>query len=904
MVIGPGTRLGPYEVTAAIGEGGMGKVWRAHHTALNRDDALKVLPDAFASDPDRLARFRREAQVLASLNHPNIAHVHGLEQANGVQALVMELVEGPTLADRIAQGPIPVDEALPIAKQIAEALEVAHEQGIVHRDLKPANIKLRPDGTVKVLDFGLAKSLEPTASSLNLSDSPTITSPAVTQRGVLLGTAAYMSPEQAKGRPADKRSDVWAFGAVLYEMLTGRRAFAGGEIYEVLASVLAREPDWALLPRGLSPTITTYLKRCLHKDPKQRIGDVQSIRLALEGAFDAGAERTVATPVVARVNFPVGWRAAMLWALAGVLAGAVVIWAVIRPAPVPSASVSRFSIPLAANESFTGAGRHTVALSPDGTHVVYTANEGLSLRRLDQLQTTPIPGTTGAREPFFSPDGQWIGFWAGGQLKRISVSGGAPVTLGAVGNPFGAWWGADGTILLGQGPQGIVRMPSAGGTPEMLIPAKDGELAHGPQMLPGGEWVLFTVRAAGPNQWNQAQIVMQSLATGERTVLIEGGRDARYLPTGHLLYAHDDVLLAVPFDVVAKRVTAGPVPLVDGLGSGGNNVAPAQFSVARSGTLVYVPAGAIPQLGDQRTLVWVDRQGRETPLAAPPRGYVYPRLSPDGTRVALDTRDPGGVDIWIWDVARETLTRLTFDPGQDRAPAWSPDGRRIAFSSQRDGSPGNLFWQAADGTGAAERLAEDKLTMFPASFSPDGSQILITVATGGATGVQRENDDIAVVSREEKNRVMPLFATMFGERNGEVSPDGRWLAYESDESGREEIYVRPFRDLQGGRWQVSTSGGTRPLWARNGRELFYLVPPGRVMSVAIQRGEGFAAGNPQVIFDGPYLAPNSSRTYDVSPNGERFLMLKAASSDKTSAQPSMIIVQNWTEELKRRVPTN
>jgi serine/threonine-protein kinase len=373
---------------------------------------------------------------------------------------------------------------------------------------------------------------------------------------------------------------------------------------------------------------------------------------------------------------------------------------------------------------------------------------------LDQLQATPIPGTAGAREPFFSSDGQWIGFWAGGQLKRMSVSGGAPVTLAAVGNPFGAWWGADGTILLGQGPQGIMRMPSAGGTPEMLIPAKDGELAHGPQMLPGGEWVLFTLRAAGVNQWNQAQIVMQSLATGERTVLIEGGRDARYFPTGHLLYAHDDVLLAVPFDLVSRRVTGGPVPLVEGLGSGGQTAA-AQFSVAGSGSLVYVPAGAIPQLGDQRTLVWVDRQGRETPLAAPPRGYVYPRLSPDGTRVALDTRDPGGPDIWIWDVARETLTRLTFDPGADRAPVWSPDGRRIAFSSQRDGSPGNVFWQAADGTGAAERLAEDKLTMFPASFSPDGSQILIIVATGGATGIQRENDDIAVMLRDEKNRAMP-----------------------------------------------------------------------------------------------------------------------------------------------------
>jgi serine/threonine-protein kinase len=895
-----GQRLGPYQIVALLGEGGMGKVWRAHHTALKRDDALKVLPDAFASDPERLARFRREAQVLASLNHPNIAHVYGLEQADGLQALVMELVGGPTLADRIAQGPIPVDEALPIAKQMAEALEAAHEQGIIHRDLKPANIKLRPDGVVKVLDFGLAKALEPmSAHGMDATASPTITSPAMmTSVGVLLGTAAYMSPEQAKGRSADKRSDVWAFGAVLFEMLTGRRAFAGGEISEVLASVLAREPDWALLPPGLSPTLATYIKRCLHKDPKQRIGDVQSIRLALEGVFETDAAAKLATsgaPSRFRIS---GWRGALSWGLAGGLAGSLIVWAVMRREPASSQSVTRFSVPLAANETLTGQQRHIVALSPNGTHVVYTANDGLSLRPLDQLQATRIPGTDGAREPFFASDGQWIGFFAEGQLKRVSLTGGAPVTLGAMLPPWGASWGGDGMILLGQGPKGIVRMPAAGGAPEMLIPVENGELAVSPQMLPGGEWLLFTLRLAGVSQWDQAQIVMQSLATRERTVLVEGGRDGRYLPTGHLVYARGEGLLAVPFDLGARRVTGGPVPLVQDLAS----VSPfgaAQFSVADNGSLVYLPVSANPDVA-RRTLVWVDRQGRETPLAVSPRGYVYPRISPDGTRVALDVRDPS-TDIWIWDLARETLTRLTFDPGSDRSPAWFPDGRRLAFSSQRDGSPGNVFWQAADGTGAAERLAEADRDLFPTSVSPDGSQILVNIATGGATGAQAENDDIAVVSRE--GRQTPLLATMFGERNAEVSPDGRWLAYESDESGREEVYVRPFPDVQAGRWQVSTGGGRQPVWARDGRELFYLVPPGRIMSAPIQPGASFVAGNPQLVVNGPYVAPNAARTYDVSPNGERFLMIKdAAASDKTSAPPSIIVVQGWFEELKRRVP--
>ena len=492
MPLHPGTRLGPYAIAAQIGEGGMGEVYQATDTNLARQVAIKVLPASVAADPERLARFDREAKTLAALNHPNIAQIHGLEKSAGTIALVMELVEGPTLADRIAQGAIPIDEALPIAKQIAEALEAAHEQGIIHRDLKPANIKVRPDGTVKVLDFGLAKALEP-ASALGasagqgLSQSPTITTPAMTMAGMILGTAAYMSPEQAKGRIVDRRSDVWAFGAVLYEMLTGKRAFGGEDISETLADVMRVEPAWETLPAELSPSLSTFLKRCLQKDPSQRLGDIHDMRLALEGAFETGVSQTAPVAAVAQS----AWRRA-LPATAALMVGGLVVWFAARPAPQPPTPITRFLIPLAAEETFSGAGRLIVALSPNGRDIAYTANNALVLRPLDQLQGLPIPGTEGARNPFFSPDGQQVGFYALGQLKRVSISGGAPFTLAEAANPDGASWGEDDSILYGQGFRGIWRVPGAGGNPEQVIPLEAGELAHGPQLLPGGEWVLFT----------------------------------------------------------------------------------------------------------------------------------------------------------------------------------------------------------------------------------------------------------------------------------------------------------------------------------------------------------------------------------------------------------------------------
>ena len=533
-------------------------MYRARDTKLDRDVALKVLPQAFTDDPDRLARFEREAKVLASLNHPNIGHIYGLEETEGQKALVLELVEGPTLADRIKQGPIPVDEALPIAKQIAEALEAAHEQGVIHRDLKPANIKVRDDGMVKVLDFGLAKAFEPEAGSVSASMSPTISlTAAATQMGMVIGTAAYMAPEQAGGKVADRRADVWAFGVVLYEMLTGTRPFAGDDVSKTLAHVIAIDPDWNTLPKDVPPVLGTFLRGCLEKNPKQRVQAIGDVRLAIEGAFETPAISAPGPVPAAQLQI---WQRPVplaLAALALLAIGGFGVWSLTRPIAAPPAQLARFVIPLAADQSFSNAGRRQVTLSPDGDYVVYNANGRLWLRPIDQLEATAIPGTVGGRPPFFSPDGQWLGFWAGGELKRVATSGGAPVTLCAAELPWGASWCTDDMILYGQGPNGIWRVPGTGGTPEQVIAVEEGEQAHGPQMLLGGEWVLFTFLAASAS-WDEAQIVVQSLVTNERIVLIEGGRDARYLPTGHLVYALNEVLLAVPFDLDGQRVTGGP----------------------------------------------------------------------------------------------------------------------------------------------------------------------------------------------------------------------------------------------------------------------------------------------------------------------------------------------------------
>jgi Tol biopolymer transport system component len=916
MPVTVGAQLGSHEITALLGKGGMGEVYRARDLKLKREVAIKILPEEFSRDADRVSRLQREAEVLASLSHPNIAGIHSLEEANGSRYLVLELVEGETLADRIARGPIPIEEALDIARSICEALEAAHEKGVIHRDLKPANVKITPEGKVKVLDFGLAKAMDPGTSNPSLSNSPTL-SMAATNAGVILGTAGYMSPEQAKGRTVDKRTDIFAFGCVLYEMLTGRRAFAGDELSDVLASVLAREPDWTLLPRGLSPVLGICLKRCLHKDRRQRIGDAQTVRLALEGAFETEA---------AQVPQPVGdvrpaWRRALPVTAALMVGGllvALTAW-IFWPSVAPQA-VSRFNVGMPSDQVLRQTGHSVIAISPDGRHFVYNTAKGLYLRAMSTLDARLLAGTEGnsLANPFFSPDGESVGYFEGGQLKRISISGGTAVPICAATDLFsGARWSLDDTILFGQA-QGIMRVSANGGTPELLIPAGKNEVMYGPQLLPDGKSVLFSVTTGtGRTRWDQAQVVVQSLRTGKRMVLRHGGSDARYVPTGHLIYAQGAALFAVSFDVDGLTINSAPVSILEGIQRAGNpavNTAAANYAVSERGTLVYVGDGILRGFvsGDglgqpASTLVWVDRAGREEPLGVPPRVYTYPRLSPDGTRVAvaIGNSRAGAGGIWIWDVRRQTMTRFTFSQQQDNIPVWSPDGRRLVWASQRAGGPLNIYWQAADGTGATERLTESpNHHQRPSSFTPDGQRLLLME---GAPGAQQ---DLGMLPLNGDRRVTWLLQTTFSELGGEVSPDGRWLVYESDESGQSQIYVRPFPAVDQGRWQVSTNGGQEPVWARNGREVFYLAPDGAVMVVPVDVPQSSASptiGAPAKLIAGEGYSTRGfnrlGRTYDVSPDGRRFLRIKVdEGSPDNSAPINFVVVQNWFSELKQKAP--
>ncbi len=917
MSLAPGVRFGAYEVLALLGAGGMGEVYSARDPRLGRDVALKVLPSVFAHDPERLARFKREAQVLASLNHPNIAAIYGLEEADGIRALVLELVEGPTLAELIAQpagskGPgLRIEEALPIARQITDALEAAHEKGVVHRDLKPANIKITPEGIVKVLDFGLAKALDPVAPGFgpatgDLTNSPTM-SAAATRAGTILGTAAYMSPEQARGQAVDKRADIWAFGCVLYEMLTGKRAFEGDEVSDTLAAILRAEPDWTALPPSTPATIRRLLRRCLDKNPRERLHDISDARFELKEAIAASTEvaSAQAIPTAAARPLPISHgRAAAMLAL-GLVAGgtlaAATVWFALRPT---APRVTRLTVtPSGPAALVMGGITRDLAISPDGTRLVYIGGNGsqLFVRALDQLEATPLSGVGAPRGPFFSPDGQWIGYFDGlTGLKKVSISGGPPVTLCRVsgGPPRGATWGPDNTIIFAtnDASSGLLRVSAAGGEPTVLTTPNraQGERGHfWPEFIPGSQAVLFTIVPNGAIE--NTQVAVLDLKTGKQKILVRGGSDAHYVPSGHLVYAAAGTLRAVAFDLDRLEPVGNPVPVVPQVVTtqdGGADV-----DVAHDGTFVYVTGGG--QV-NARTLAWVDRQGREEPLNAPTRAYTYPRLSPDGQRLALDVRDQES-DIWIWDFSRETLTRFTFDPGQDLNPTWTPDGRRLIFASGRAGV-NNLFWQASDGTGTVERLSESPNLQNPNAISPDGTRLVFR-ADAPKTG-----QDLMVLTLDKDHRAQPLVQTAFNELNGQISPDGRWLAYQSDESGQNEIFVRPFPNVGGGLRQISTGGGSQPLWARNGQELFYLAPTGTLMSVRIEHGSTFAVAAPTKLFEGRgryYLGGgvNQGRTYDVSLDGQRFLMIKTSGgTDGTAAPASITVVLNWFEELKRLAP--
>ncbi len=864
----------------------MGEVYQVTDTNLARQVAIKVLPASVAGDAERLARFDREAKTLAALNHPNIAQIHGLEKGDGTIALVMELVEGPTLADRIAQGAIPVDEALPVAKQIAEALEAAHEQGIIHRDLKPANVKVRPDGTVKVLDFGLAKALEPTGSmSPEFSQSPTITTPAMTQAGMILGTAAYMSPEQAKGRTVDKRSDVWAFGAVLHEMLTGRRAFEGEDVSDTMASVLKADTKWDVFPDSVSPTVVNVIRRCLQRDRSERARDIGDVRLALECAFETSVSQAVDSAVVPQ---PAGWRRALPVAVALVVGGLVtglVGWSV-WPATEPRL-VNQFAYAVPDDQLFRNTGRSVMALAPDGRSFVYNTTDGLYLRTMGELEARLIPGTEdGSVHPFFSPDGQSVAYYTSNELRRIGISGGAPVVITEVDDILnGATWGPDGTILFGQA-DGIYRVPATGGTPTLVIANEDGR-PDGAQLLPDGDTVLFSVMPGG--SWDDAQIVAQSLSSGERTIVLEGGNDARYLPTGHLVYALGDGLFGIAFDADTLSVTGGAVPLAQGV-SRATDTAGANYGVSDDGTLAYLSGGVT---GIQRSFVWVDRDGREEPVAADPANYQEFTLSPDGTRVAVRILGDGNA-VWIYDLVRDTSTRLTFESDDvgTLVPTWTPDGTRVAF-----GPP--LSWKRADGIGAVEGL-DDATGRVPHAFSPDGTTLVFEErnAPGSSVG-------LGVLTLEGDRTATLVIDGEFDERNPALSPDGWWVAYNSDETGEPQVYVRPFPDVDSGRWQISTDGGRWPVWNPAGGELFYRGPTG-VMALAFEAEPTFTPGALTQLFEWNYSGGLGNRRMAVSPDGQRFLLLADATetADGEATPPQIVVVQNWFEELRRLVPTN
>jgi eukaryotic-like serine/threonine-protein kinase len=895
-----GRQIGSYQVVWLLGAGGMGEVYQARDTKLGRNVALKVLPAAFVHDPERLSRFQREARMLASLNHPNIATIHGLEQSDGVHYLVMELVPGETLAERLSAGALSIDEVLKIGGQIAEALEAAHERGVIHRDLKPANVKVTPEGRVKVLDFGLAKAFA-SDGGLDLSHAPSLTAMG-TEEGRILGTPAYMSPEQARGKAVDKRTDIWAFGCVLYELLTARQAFRGETLSDTIAGVLEREPDWQVLPPATPAKIRDLLRRCLQKDSQRRLHDIADGRIEIEEALSAPATGELTAPV--KGVRALGRRALLLSLGTLLLGGAITGLAVwnLKPTPSPQRTVSRLTITLPPGQQLAGLeSGPAMALSPDGTHLAYVArqsgNQQLYVRAMDSQEAKPIPGTEGAVNPFFSPDGQWVAFFAGGNLKKVPVSGGAALTLAIVALPRGASWGSQGIIAFAPTTDGALQqVPEAGGTPQLLTRLEKRDISQRwPEFLPGGKAMLFAA-SASTSSWPNAQVAVQSLGTGERRDLIHGGTNPRFAPSGHLVYAQGGNLMAVPFDPQRLTATGAAVPVVEGvLQATVSGVA--QYNFSSTGSLVYIPGGV---QSAQSGLAWVSRNGTAQPLATPLSAYRGPRLSPDGSRVAVAIEGQES-QTWLYDLSRETLTRLTFEGGANYNSVWTPDGKRIAFNSNKEG-PVNIFWQLADGSGGLERLITSEYAQAPMSWSPDG-QVLAFVEVNPTTGrdiwMLRMGDPSAVSGQVRK--AQPFLRTPFTESAPRFSPNGRWLAYVSDESGRFEIYVQPYPG-PGGKWQISTEGGTEPVWNPNGRELFYRSGD-KMLAVEIATQPGFSAGRPRILFEGKYQpAPATFPNYDVSADGQRFLMLKLV--EQAEAAPTQInVVLNWFEELKRRVPT-
>jgi len=918
MSLASGTRIGCYEIVDVLGAGGMGEVYRARDTKLGRDVALKVLPDLFAGDAERVARFQREAQVLASLNHPNIGAIHGLEDDAGadagrprVRALVLELIPGDTLADRIRRGPLPAAEAIAIGRQIAAALENAHERGVVHRDLKPANVKITPDGQVKVLDFGLAKALDTTPSSPQLSHSPTLTMG--TMAGMVIGTAAYMSPEQAKGLPADQRSDVFSFGCVLFEMLSGRQAFPADSIAETLAAVLMRAPDATALPAGTPSRLRTLVQRCLEKDPKRRWQAVGDLAYELDSlTSDPGAPAVVAALPAARVPL---WRRALSVVATAVVAAAAAAASTswyLRPAQAPT--VARFNVPLAdATSQSIRAGSGLIALSPDGTSLVFAANRQLYLRSMGDLEARPIAGTNlDVLTPFLSPDGRWIGFFSLSDrtLKKIPIGGGTPLTICRVDTVgYGASWDGDQIVFIEFG-KGIMRVSADGGVPESLVASSPTETLYGPQLIDSGRAVLFSSTSdMSVDRWDKAEIVVQPVGSTTRTVVVRGGSDARYLPTGHLVYGLGGTILAVPFDMAKRQTTGRSMPVLDGVmraPNPGTSGAVAHFATSANGVLAYVP-GAVMAAAAPKLLALVDLDGKIAPLGLPPQPYVHPRVSPDGSQVVVMTDDGKEAAIWVHDMKGDRAARrLTFG-GRNMYPIWNRDGRYVTFMSDREGDFA-MFREPADGTAVPERLTkpEKGVSHEPESWSPDGKTLSFNLVRGGSQGVW-------MWSSTDGRLAMAVDVPNTVEKHSVFSPNGKWFAYMSTSLvsgggiavGATSVFVEPF-PRTGAKYQVASGSARTPLWSPDGRQLFYHEQNTNQLKVVDVRTEpAFSTGTPRTLPIEATIHPIAQRNYDVMPDGKRLLVVLPA---QTSSEPARrqtqqaVIVLNWFDELKTRVP--
>lgn len=862
----------------------MGSVYRANDTRLRRQVALKIVRSPFAEDADRIARLTREAQLLASLSDPHIATIHGLEESDGVRFLVLELVPGVTLAERIADGPLEVHTALALAAQIVSAVEAAHARDVIHRDLKPANIKITPDGSVKVLDFGLAKALAPDSGPPAPAVASTLTSLG-TAEGTILGTAAYMSPEQARGQILDQRTDIWAFGCILFEMLTGRAAFGCDTPSDTIVAILTRDPEWSRLPGEVSGSVRRLLRRLLVKDPQHRLRDIGDARIEIEDSLIAAAEPAGASAGehgaarTTRRN-----RVSLAGGIIAVAALAAAAAWTLKPSPSPAGpSAVQFALPLPAGEHLEGLDFPAIAMSPVETHVVYVASRGgqrrLLLRTLSALGAQPIPGTEGAMSPFFSPDGEWIGFFADGKLKKVQVTGGPVRTISDAPVGFGGAWERDGTIVYApENGSALWQVPADGGTPHAItrLDAARGEFSHRwPEVLPEANAVLYTVGTEG--SWDDAEIVVQSLKSGERHTVVEGGTNPKYLPDGRLLYVRRGSVFAVPFDARTLRATAGATPVLTSVLESSDGAM--ELSVSRRGSVAYVSGDS----GNEgRTLVWADRQGNVQPIAAPERAYSSPRLSPDGRTLAVTVTGADRDDVWTYDIARNALAQITFEGGG--SPVWMRDGRRIIFSASRGGPPG-LFWKQADGSGPDERLTRRPRMGVPNSSSPDGRTVAFVEYDPSA------GRHILLLDSDARTVRPFLEGSPANDKAPAFAPDGQWIAYVSDETGRDEVYIASIKDPTR-RLRISADGGSEPVWRRDGSELFFRSG-NQMLAAQVATRPNLSVKPARMLFEAPFDTGAASRpAYDVSADGARFLMVTSAESDRPSHELRVIL--GWT----------